>query len=120
MSPYLHFGQISPLYLALDIWRRRAADRANAETYFEELVVRRELSMNFVEFTDNYDTITCMPEWAKKLSTITAAMPGSIFIRKRKWSGLRHMIAIGMRHGSKPSERDTCTAICACTGRNKF
>jgi deoxyribodipyrimidine photo-lyase len=65
MSPYLHFGQISPLYLALGIWRRRAADRANAETYFEELVVRRELSMNFVEFTDDYDSITCLPEWAK-------------------------------------------------------
>jgi deoxyribodipyrimidine photo-lyase len=66
MSPYLHFGQISPLYLALGIWRRRAADRANAETYFEELVVRRELSMNFVEFTDNYDSISCLPEWAKE------------------------------------------------------
>jgi deoxyribodipyrimidine photo-lyase len=66
MSPYLHFGQISPLYLALGIWRRRAADRANAETYFEELVVRRELSMNFVEFTDNYDSITCLPKWAKE------------------------------------------------------
>ncbi|HEX6174167.1 MAG TPA: deoxyribodipyrimidine photo-lyase [Candidatus Binatia bacterium] len=66
MSPYLHFGQISPLYLALRVWRRRAADRANAETYFEELVVRRELSMNFVEFTDVYDSITCLPEWAKE------------------------------------------------------
>lgn len=66
MSPYLHFGQISPLYLALGIRRRRAADRANAETYFEELVVRRELSMNFVEFTDNYDSITCLPAWAKE------------------------------------------------------
>ena len=66
MSPYLHFGQISPLYLALRVWRQRSAHRANAETYFEELVVRRELSMNFVEFTDDYDSITCLPNWAKE------------------------------------------------------
>jgi deoxyribodipyrimidine photo-lyase len=65
MSPYLHFGQISPLYLALRVWRQRLAHRANAETYFEELVVRRELSMNFVEFTDDYASITCLPNWAK-------------------------------------------------------
>jgi deoxyribodipyrimidine photo-lyase len=66
MSPYLHFGQISPLYLALRVWRQRSAHRTDAETYFEELVVRRELSMNFVEFTDDYDSITCLPEWAKE------------------------------------------------------
>jgi deoxyribodipyrimidine photo-lyase len=65
MSPYLHFGQISPLYLALPIWRHRSSHQADAETYFEELVVRRELSMNFVEFTDDYDSITCLPHWAK-------------------------------------------------------
>ena len=28
--------------------------------------MRRELSMNFVEFTDDYDSITCLPEWAKE------------------------------------------------------
>ena len=66
MSPYLHFGQISPLYLALRVRRQRSAHRADAETYFEELVVRRELSMNFVEFTQDYDSITCLPNWAKE------------------------------------------------------
>lgn len=64
MSPYLHFGQISPVYLALRVWRRRSTARANAETFFEELVVRRELSMNFVEFSADYDSITCLPSWA--------------------------------------------------------
>ena len=120
MSPYLHFGPISPLYLALGIWRRRAADRANAETYFEALVVGRELSMNFVEFTDDYDSITCLPEWAKETLNNHRRDAREHFIRQRKWSGLRRMITIGMRHASKPSGRDTRTAICACTGRNKF
>lgn len=66
MSPYLHFGQISPVYLALRIWRQRPNLRPDAEAFFEELVVRRELSMNFVEFTDDYDSITCLPGWARK------------------------------------------------------
>lgn len=65
MSPYLHFGQISPVYLALRLGRAKSA-RADAEKYFEELVVRRELSMNFVEFTPDYDSIACLPAWARR------------------------------------------------------
>ncbi len=63
MSPYLHFGQISPLYVAL-----KAIERGGPgiDTYLEELIVRRELSMNFVNFNDNYDSFECLPDWAKK------------------------------------------------------
>jgi deoxyribodipyrimidine photo-lyase len=65
MSPYLHFGQISPLYLALRVARERSKLKENADTYLEELIVRRELSMNFVEFTLDYDAFECLPDWAK-------------------------------------------------------
>jgi deoxyribodipyrimidine photo-lyase len=58
MSMYLHFGQISPLEIAL------AAE--SEEKYIEELVVRRELAMNFVFYTHNYDRFDCLPDWAKK------------------------------------------------------
>ena len=66
MSPYLHFGQISPLYLALQ--NKTASSRLNEaqEAYLEELVVRRELAMNFVNYTPNYDSYTCLPQWARK------------------------------------------------------
>ncbi|HVT88851.1 MAG TPA: deoxyribodipyrimidine photo-lyase [Tepidisphaeraceae bacterium] len=57
LSPYLHFGQISPLQIAL-------ATRRNSK-FIEELVVRRELSMNFVHYTENYDRFDCLPNWAK-------------------------------------------------------
>jgi deoxyribodipyrimidine photo-lyase len=66
MGPYLHFGQISPLYLALQT--RKASDslKTAKDAYLEELVVRRELAMNFVAFTPNYDDYGCIPGWAEK------------------------------------------------------
>jgi deoxyribodipyrimidine photo-lyase len=61
MSPYLHFGQISPLYIALKILE---SGSSNKETYLEELIVRRELSHNFVFYNKRYDGFWCLPPWA--------------------------------------------------------
>ena len=63
MSPYLHFGQISPLYIALKV--KKAASPGTA-AYLEELIVRRELSMNFVNYNGAYDSFRCLPDWAQK------------------------------------------------------
>lgn len=63
MSPYLHFGQISPLYIALKIMATKSPGR---EAYLEELIVRRELSMNFVFYNEQYDSFDSVPEWARK------------------------------------------------------
>lgn len=62
MSPYLHFGQISPLSIALEIQKTASP---GVETYLEELIIRRELSMNFVFFNPNYDNFEFLPKWAK-------------------------------------------------------
>jgi len=70
MSMYLHFGQISPLYLALEINKAdRRLDSAGS-AFLEELIVRRELAVNFVYYNRNYDTFACLPEWARE--TLTA------------------------------------------------
>ena len=66
MSPYLHFGQISPLYLAQQISRAPDALKAAKDSYLEELVVRRELAMNFAFYTSDYDDYGCIPGWAQK------------------------------------------------------
>ncbi len=63
MSPYLHFGQISPLYIALRVLATRSP---GADAFLEELIVRRELSMNFVSYNVNYDSFEAIPGWAKK------------------------------------------------------
>jgi deoxyribodipyrimidine photo-lyase len=65
MSPYLHFGQISPLEIALKIRQTRGKPKDAMEAYLEELIVRRELSMNFVHYNPDYDSFKALPAWAK-------------------------------------------------------
>jgi deoxyribodipyrimidine photo-lyase len=66
MSMYLHFGQISPLYLALNINKAdHDLDSAKA-AFLEELIVRRELAANFVYYHRDYDNFDCLPEWSKR------------------------------------------------------
>jgi deoxyribodipyrimidine photo-lyase len=66
MGPYLHFGQISPLYLALKMNRAPDSLKAVKDAYIEQLVIRRELAMNFAFYTSRYDAYTCIPGWARK------------------------------------------------------
>jgi deoxyribodipyrimidine photo-lyase len=66
MSPYLHFGQISPLHIALEVLQAKRAARENKDAYLEELIVRRELSMNYCFFNPRYDSYVGLPEWARK------------------------------------------------------
>jgi deoxyribodipyrimidine photo-lyase len=66
MSKYLHFGQISPLYLALQVQDTDKRLKLAREAFIEELVVRRELAMNFVYYTPEYDSYRCLPNWARK------------------------------------------------------
>jgi deoxyribodipyrimidine photo-lyase len=63
MSPYLHFGHISPLYIALKVSKTGSP---GIEAFLEELIIRRELSMNFVFYNEKYDSFEAIPDWAKK------------------------------------------------------
>ena len=65
MSMHLHFGQISPLYIAQQV-RYAGASQTNTQAYIEELIVRRELAMNYVNFTNNYDAYESLPDWAQR------------------------------------------------------
>ena len=64
MSPYLHFGQISPIYLALEVQNADAPPEVR-EAFLEQLIVRRELAFNFAWFTPDYDAYSCLPGWAQ-------------------------------------------------------
>ncbi len=66
LSPYLHFGQVSPLAVALRIAAEKAIPAGARESFLEELIVRRELSMNFVFYNGRYDEYECLPDWARK------------------------------------------------------
>ena len=63
LSPYLHFGQISPVFVAVEA-QEAGGDGVGA--FLEELIVRRELSMNFCHYNPEYDSYDSLPEWARK------------------------------------------------------
>jgi deoxyribodipyrimidine photo-lyase len=86
LSPYLHFGQISALRVALLL--REEALKNNSDLHFlsspkmpkpedaqntlqhgidslvEEMIVRKELADNFCYYDDNYDNLGSAPSWA--------------------------------------------------------
>ena len=65
LSPYLHFGQIGPhtVAVAVDSAMAPAADR---KAFLEEMIVRRELAINFVRYNPNYDSIDASEPWADR------------------------------------------------------
>jgi len=66
LSPYLHFGHISPVEVAHKTRGARGTTKADVAAFLEELIVRRELAMNFVRFHRDYDSFRCLPYWARK------------------------------------------------------
>jgi deoxyribodipyrimidine photo-lyase len=66
MSPYLHYGQISPVALALRVQAAATGGQDDKAAYLEELIVRRELAMNHIFYEPNYDSYEAAPAWARK------------------------------------------------------
>jgi deoxyribodipyrimidine photo-lyase len=71
LSPYLHFGQISPVEIALAV-REAPAPAADRDSYLEELIVRRELATNFVLSNEHYDRFESLPGWAQRTLALHA------------------------------------------------
>jgi deoxyribodipyrimidine photo-lyase len=65
LSPYLHFGQISPIEVALAVRAARPLHDDNRASYLDELVIRRELAVNFVHTNPAYDRYEAVPAWAR-------------------------------------------------------
>jgi deoxyribodipyrimidine photo-lyase len=64
LSPYLHFGQISSLDVALQVREHARRNKLEADAFLEELIVRRELAFNFSRFA-NYESLNALPAWAQ-------------------------------------------------------
>jgi deoxyribodipyrimidine photo-lyase len=65
LSPYLHFGHMSPLTVALAVQSGDAPARAK-DAFLEQVIVRRELAINFVRFNPDYDSMECLEPWAQR------------------------------------------------------
>jgi deoxyribodipyrimidine photo-lyase len=69
LSPYLHFGNISPITIALaveDAARQGRAPASARDRYLDQLIGWRELSALFVRHNDNYDHWESAEPWARK------------------------------------------------------
>jgi deoxyribodipyrimidine photo-lyase len=72
LSPYLHFGHIGPLTIALAVEeavRVGKAMTAARDRFLEQLIGWRELSVLFVRHEPNYDNWECAAKWARQSLT---------------------------------------------------
>ena len=128
LSPYLHFGQISSLRVALEVVyatneepllfreARMAyagdlstpADGMNA--LFEEMIVRKELSDNYCLYTSDPTSLSSAAEWAQKTLAVHADDPRDLMYSRLElesaqthdeaWNAAqRQMTRTGKMHG---------------------
>ena len=65
LSPYLHFGQISPIAVALAV-QESGVPNSDKEAFLNQVIIWRELAINFVRFNRDYDNFECGETWAHK------------------------------------------------------
>jgi deoxyribodipyrimidine photo-lyase len=69
LSPYLHFGNIGPITIALAVEKAVAEGEATTEAgqrFLDQLIGWRELAVLFVRHEPNYDDWECAAPWARK------------------------------------------------------
>lgn len=99
LSAYLHFGQISVQQIAWEITQYPPPSVVDENIHFdegkaaflEELIVRRELAINFVLRNPHYDELEGCPQWG---NTRLFHEPGTI--ASRIWNMRRRMMSCGM------------------------
>ena len=65
LSPYLHFGHIGPREVGVAV-RDSGGEPGAVRAFLEQLIVRRELAVNFVTFNDKYDALGGCERWARQ------------------------------------------------------
>ena len=63
LSAHLHFGHISPVTMALAALASDSS-KEDVDSFLEELIVRREVAINFVARNPDYDRFDGCPRWA--------------------------------------------------------
>jgi deoxyribodipyrimidine photo-lyase len=69
LSPYLHFGHIGPLTVALAVEKAVKQGKISTtarERFFDQLIGWRELAVLFVRHEPEYDSWECAAPWARK------------------------------------------------------
>jgi len=113
LSPWLHFGNIGPLTVALaaqDAVRHGKASAIACDKFLDELIGWRELAVLFVRHNPHYDSWECADPWARKTLVEHAgdARPYRYSLRQLEraetvddlWNAAqREMVETGWMHG---------------------
>lgn len=108
LSPYLHFGHIGPLTVALAVKAAKAPNECK-EQFLDQLITWRELSINLVRFNPDYDNFECGEPWAhrtlakhakdRRPVTYTAKQMENADTHDELWNAAqRQMVNLGWMH----------------------
>jgi deoxyribodipyrimidine photo-lyase len=109
LSPYLHFGHIGPREVARAV-RASGAPPEAAVAFLDQLIVRRELAVNFVAFNPRYDRLAGCERWARETLALHQRDPRPFSYDEARleagethdplWNAAqRQMVATGWMHG---------------------
>ena len=88
LSPYLHFGHVSSLEVALAVKGRAEEDKLIDSEFLEELIVRRELAFNHTRHGGpNPASLDLLPEWAKRSLKAHASDPRVPLYSREQFEG---------------------------------
>ena len=83
LSPYLHFGHISPITVALAT-RKSDAPKADKEAFLNQIITWRELAVNLVRFHPDYDSFECGEPWAHRTLAKHASDPRPVLYTEKQ------------------------------------
>ena len=83
LSPYLHFGHIGPLTVALAVQEAEAA-KAEKDRFLDQLITWRELSICMAHFNPNYDNFEVGEDWAHKTLAKHASDPRPVLYSEKQ------------------------------------
>ena len=109
LSPYLHFGHIAVQSVALAV-QQADAPAQDRKAFLEELIVRRELAVNFVRFNRNYENFDACEPWADVTQRKHAQDPRQYLYSEKRledaethdplWNAAqKQMVLTGWMHG---------------------
>jgi deoxyribodipyrimidine photo-lyase len=83
LSPYLHFGHISPVTCALAVEKSNAPE-PDKEAFLNQIITWRELAVNLVRFNSDYDNFECGEPWAHRTLAKHAADPRPVVYTEKQ------------------------------------
>jgi deoxyribodipyrimidine photo-lyase len=83
LSPYLHFGHIGPLTIALAV-EHADAPQADKDAFLNQVITWRELSVNMVHFNPNYDNFEVGEAWAHRSLAKHASDPRPVLYNEKQ------------------------------------